>query len=188
MKKTLLVTFWAICMLAWSTFASGEVTTGSTLTGSTTTGTVLTGTTSTWTVTTWTTTTWSTATWAICMNNATQVKNDSLKAIALAFTTSIKASLAKKDAAIAAARASGKTEDEIKALVKAARKVWKEEVRTALKVAKEARKAATKTFEQQKDSCKSKGWKKWRDYRKKVSDKIENHKNKSHNDDDNDDD
>lgn len=203
MKKILFWSVIALMALAGSTFASGDVTSGSTATGNVNTGTVLTGTITTGTVNTGTVTTGGTNTGstntgtvstgtnntgAICMQNFAATKNAALQAIAEAFKTDVKNAIAKRSAAIDAARASGKSKDEIKAMVKNAREIFRADMKAALKKAQSARKAASKTFEQLKDSCKTRDWKKWYDYRKNSSDKWESNKNRLSDDDKNDDD
>jgi hypothetical protein len=89
------------------------------------------------------------------MQNFSTTKNTALKAIAEAFRVDVKAAQAKKSAAIDAARASGKSTEEIKAMVKTAKEAFRKDMKAAYEKAKTARKAASKTFEQQKDACKA---------------------------------
>jgi hypothetical protein len=176
MKNTLFIALGTVFMLAGSTFASGAVTSGSTLTGNVNTGTVFTGTTTGHT-NTWTVLTGTINTWALCLHTAAQVRNDALKAIEWAFTTNLKKALDKKDAAIAAARASGKSEEAIKALIRSARDTWKSDMKAAMKTAKEVRKAAKETFEKAKKTCKGDKKEDKHERKDRFKNKLEERKN-----------
>ena len=186
MKKTLLITFGAIFALAGSTFASGEVTSGSTLTGTVLTGTVLTGTTNTGSTTSGTVLTGSTTTGSIntgmCINSGAMVRNDALVAISLAYTDSLKAATVKLKAAIDVAKASGKTDAEIRVMVSAAFDVWKTDMRSARKVMSIAKNNARKAFEATKKGCKEIKKRHWDDHKNhndRDDDKNDDRKSKN---------
>ena len=88
------------------------------------------------------------------MNSGAMVRNDALVAISMAYTDSLKAATVKLKAAIDVAKASGKTDAEIKVIIATAFDTWKADMKAAKKVANMARKDAKNAFEAIRKGCK----------------------------------
>jgi hypothetical protein len=108
------------------------------------------------------------------MNTGSIMSNDQLVAIAVAYTSAINTASAKLKVSIDTAKASGKTDAEIQALIKTAYNVWKSDIKAAKKVATIGKENSRRERVKMRNECKKE---KKKDLKEHNNDDKDEHKN-----------